>query len=178
MHCEIGRCIYIKLYICLHSFLLKGINSPQALKKILSLSEEGSLDRHKKQSEDTVSSASSHLSSPPTSPQSSPRKGTRCRTFLILFPEGHRLRKFLKENLYIQNKLLLLFQAHMVSKRAGGGAQVGQLKALLDSSRQGILNWYRMWCIRSLSLQLLLIKVFPSEHLLPVAVHADCCTRF
>lgn len=52
-----------------------GINSPQALKKILSLSEEGSLDRHKKQSEDTVSSASSHLSSPPTSPQSSPRKG-------------------------------------------------------------------------------------------------------
>ncbi|KFV00186.1 Rap guanine nucleotide exchange factor 2, partial [Pterocles gutturalis] len=52
-----------------------GINSPQALKKILSLSEEGSLDRHKKQSEDTVSSASSQLSSPPTSPQSSPRKG-------------------------------------------------------------------------------------------------------
>uniref|UniRef100_A0A8C0UTI3 Rap guanine nucleotide exchange factor 2 n=1 Tax=Cyanistes caeruleus TaxID=156563 RepID=A0A8C0UTI3_CYACU len=52
-----------------------GINSPQALKKILSLSEEGSLDRHKKQSEDAVSSASSQLSSPPTSPQSSPRKG-------------------------------------------------------------------------------------------------------
>ncbi|KAM4672799.1 rap guanine nucleotide exchange factor 2 [Amazona ochrocephala] len=51
------------------------INSPQALKKILSLSEEGSLDRHKKQSEDAVSSASSQLSSPPTSPQSSPRKG-------------------------------------------------------------------------------------------------------
>ncbi|XP_010211452.1 PREDICTED: rap guanine nucleotide exchange factor 2-like, partial [Tinamus guttatus] len=51
------------------------INSPQALKKILSLSEEGSLDRHKKQSDDTISSASSQLSSPPTSPQSSPRKG-------------------------------------------------------------------------------------------------------
>ncbi|XP_032719127.1 rap guanine nucleotide exchange factor 2 isoform X4 [Lontra canadensis] len=52
-----------------------GINSPQALKKILSLSEEGSLERHKKQAEDTISNASSQLSSPPTSPQSSPRKG-------------------------------------------------------------------------------------------------------
>ncbi|KAK9399084.1 rap guanine nucleotide exchange factor 2 [Crotalus adamanteus] len=51
-----------------------GINSPQALKKILSLSEEGSLDRHKKQAEDTISNASSQLTSPPTSPQSSPRK--------------------------------------------------------------------------------------------------------
>ncbi|KAM4807769.1 rap guanine nucleotide exchange factor 2 isoform 3-T3 [Rhinophrynus dorsalis] len=52
-----------------------GINSPQALKKILSLSEEGSLERHKKAVEDTISNASSQLSSPPTSPQSSPRKG-------------------------------------------------------------------------------------------------------
>ncbi|OCT99657.1 rap guanine nucleotide exchange factor 2 L homeolog isoform X5 [Xenopus laevis] len=52
-----------------------GINSPQALKKILSLSEEGSLERHKKQAEDSVSNASSQLSSPPTSPQCSPRKG-------------------------------------------------------------------------------------------------------
>lgn len=52
-----------------------GINSPQALKKILSLSEEGSLERHKKPAEDTISNASSQLSSPPTSPQSSPRKG-------------------------------------------------------------------------------------------------------
>ncbi|XP_029090765.1 rap guanine nucleotide exchange factor 2 isoform X4 [Monodon monoceros] len=52
-----------------------GINSPQALKKILALSEEGSLERHKRPAEDTVSDASSRLSSPPTSPQSSPRKG-------------------------------------------------------------------------------------------------------
>ncbi|XP_075716400.1 rap guanine nucleotide exchange factor 2 isoform X1 [Rhinoderma darwinii] len=52
-----------------------GINSPQALKKILSLSEEGSLERHKKGADDTLSNASSQLSSPPTSPQSSPRKG-------------------------------------------------------------------------------------------------------
>ncbi|XP_012885273.1 PREDICTED: rap guanine nucleotide exchange factor 2 [Dipodomys ordii] len=52
-----------------------GINSPQALKKILSLSEEGSLERHKRQAEDTISNTSSQLSSPPTSPQSSPRKG-------------------------------------------------------------------------------------------------------
>ncbi|XP_068134950.1 rap guanine nucleotide exchange factor 2 isoform X6 [Hyperolius riggenbachi] len=37
--------------------------------------EEGSLDRHKKAAEDTLSNASSQLSSPPTSPQSSPRKG-------------------------------------------------------------------------------------------------------
>uniref|UniRef100_A0A673YM85 Rap guanine nucleotide exchange factor 2 n=1 Tax=Salmo trutta TaxID=8032 RepID=A0A673YM85_SALTR len=47
--------------------------SPQSLKKILSLSEEAS-ERHKRQTEDTVSNAS-QLSSPPTSPQSSPRKG-------------------------------------------------------------------------------------------------------
>uniref|UniRef100_H0V3A7 Rap guanine nucleotide exchange factor 2 n=1 Tax=Cavia porcellus TaxID=10141 RepID=H0V3A7_CAVPO len=52
-----------------------GINSPQALKKILSLSEEGSLERHPKQAEDMLSSASSKLLSSPTSPQSSPRKG-------------------------------------------------------------------------------------------------------
>uniref|UniRef100_A0A8C7ME62 Rap guanine nucleotide exchange factor 2 n=1 Tax=Oncorhynchus kisutch TaxID=8019 RepID=A0A8C7ME62_ONCKI len=49
--------------------------SPQSLKKILSLSEEAS-ERHKRQTEDTVSNASSQLSSPPTSPQSSPRKDT------------------------------------------------------------------------------------------------------
>ncbi|XP_043917992.1 rap guanine nucleotide exchange factor 2 isoform X3 [Protopterus annectens] len=52
-----------------------GTSSPQALKKILSLSEEANLDRHKKQAEDTISNASSQLSSPPTSPPSSPRKG-------------------------------------------------------------------------------------------------------
>ncbi|XP_053316113.1 rap guanine nucleotide exchange factor 2 isoform X3 [Spea bombifrons] len=52
-----------------------GINSPQALKKILSLSEEGSLERHRKPADDSISNASSQLSSPPTSPQSSPRKG-------------------------------------------------------------------------------------------------------
>lgn len=52
-----------------------GINSPQALKKILSLSEEGSLERHRRPAEDTISNTSSQLSSPPTSPQSSPRKG-------------------------------------------------------------------------------------------------------
>ncbi|XP_036743859.2 rap guanine nucleotide exchange factor 2 isoform X3 [Manis pentadactyla] len=52
-----------------------GINSPQALKKILSLSEEGSLERHKRQAEDTMPDASSQLHSPPASPQGSPRKG-------------------------------------------------------------------------------------------------------
>uniref|UniRef100_A0A3B3C641 Rap guanine nucleotide exchange factor 2 n=1 Tax=Oryzias melastigma TaxID=30732 RepID=A0A3B3C641_ORYME len=51
-----------------------GTSSPQSLKKILSLSEEGS-ERHRKPPEDTVSNASSQLSSPPTSPQSSPKKG-------------------------------------------------------------------------------------------------------
>ncbi|XP_043529947.1 rap guanine nucleotide exchange factor 2 isoform X3 [Chiloscyllium plagiosum] len=52
-----------------------GTHSPQALKKILSLSEEANLDRNKKQAEDTLSNTSSQLSSPPTSPQTSPRKG-------------------------------------------------------------------------------------------------------
>uniref|UniRef100_A0A8C4Y0T1 Rap guanine nucleotide exchange factor 2 n=1 Tax=Gopherus evgoodei TaxID=1825980 RepID=A0A8C4Y0T1_9SAUR len=61
-----------------------GINSPQALKKILSLSEEGSLDRHKKQAEDTISNASSQLSSPPTSPHTSPRKGIICLLSLMV----------------------------------------------------------------------------------------------
>ncbi|XP_058887344.1 rap guanine nucleotide exchange factor 2 isoform X4 [Acipenser ruthenus] len=51
-----------------------GTSSPQALKKILALSEEAG-DRHKKQPEDTISNASSHLPSPPASPQGSPRKG-------------------------------------------------------------------------------------------------------
>uniref|UniRef100_A0A1A7X1N9 Rap guanine nucleotide exchange factor 2 n=1 Tax=Iconisemion striatum TaxID=60296 RepID=A0A1A7X1N9_9TELE len=51
-----------------------GTSSPQSLKKILSLSEEGT-DRHRRQPEDAVSNASSQLSSPPSSPQSSPKKG-------------------------------------------------------------------------------------------------------
>ncbi|MGH0184418.1 UNVERIFIED_CONTAM: hypothetical protein FKN15_014639 [Acipenser sinensis] len=51
-----------------------GTSSPQALKKILALSEEAG-DRHKKQPEDAISNASSHLPSPSTSPQGSPRKG-------------------------------------------------------------------------------------------------------
>ncbi|XP_072290837.1 rap guanine nucleotide exchange factor 2 isoform X3 [Eucyclogobius newberryi] len=49
-----------------------GTSSPQSLKKILSLSEESG---QKRQPEDTVSNASSQLSSPPMSPQSSPKKG-------------------------------------------------------------------------------------------------------
>jgi len=106
--------------------LFKGINSPQALKKILSLSEEGSLDRHKKQSEDTISSASSQLSSPPTSPQSSPRKGIRCAIFPILSPEAHRLQKLLRENFDTWVKLVvLLFLSHMVRKRAGSVVHSG-----------------------------------------------------
>lgn len=63
---------------------LPGINSPQALKKILSLSEEGSLERHRRPAEDTISNTSSQLSSPPTSPQSSPRKGDWVTYVLLL----------------------------------------------------------------------------------------------
>uniref|UniRef100_A0A8C2HBF9 Rap guanine nucleotide exchange factor 2 n=1 Tax=Cyprinus carpio TaxID=7962 RepID=A0A8C2HBF9_CYPCA len=51
-----------------------GTSSPQSLKKILSLSEEAG-ERHRKQTEDSVSNSSSQLSSPPTSPHSSPKKG-------------------------------------------------------------------------------------------------------
>ncbi|XP_026855148.1 rap guanine nucleotide exchange factor 2 isoform X3 [Electrophorus electricus] len=51
-----------------------GTSSPQSLKKILSLSEEAS-ERHRKQADDAISSASSQHSSPPTSPRSSPKKG-------------------------------------------------------------------------------------------------------
>lgn len=55
-----------------------GTSSPQSLKKILSLSEEAG-ERHRKQTEDSVSN-SSQLSSPPTSPHSSPKKGTHRQT--------------------------------------------------------------------------------------------------
>uniref|UniRef100_A0A665V9L2 Rap guanine nucleotide exchange factor 2 n=1 Tax=Echeneis naucrates TaxID=173247 RepID=A0A665V9L2_ECHNA len=58
------------IQLCTH----RCTNIILSLKKILSLSEEGS-DRHRRQPEDTVSNASSQLSSPPTSPQSSPKKG-------------------------------------------------------------------------------------------------------
>ncbi|KAJ8015429.1 hypothetical protein DPEC_G00026020 [Dallia pectoralis] len=52
-----------------------GTSSPQSLKKILSLSEEAS-ERHRRQTEDTVSNTSSQLSSPPTSPKKGyPRMG-------------------------------------------------------------------------------------------------------
>lgn len=55
---------------CWSDTLSIGMNSPQSLKKILSLSEEAT-ERHRKQTEDAVSSTSS----PPTSPRSSPKKG-------------------------------------------------------------------------------------------------------
>lgn len=61
-----------------------GTSSPQSLKKILSLSEEGN-ERHRRP-EDTVSNASSQLSSPPTSPQSSPKKGKP-----IILPPSHTI---------------------------------------------------------------------------------------
>ncbi|XP_060693276.1 rap guanine nucleotide exchange factor 6-like isoform X6 [Hemiscyllium ocellatum] len=51
-----------------------GTNSPQSSKKSLIVSEEVQADRSKKNTEDTVSTTSSQLSSPPVSPQSSPRK--------------------------------------------------------------------------------------------------------
>uniref|UniRef100_A0A8D3A9R8 Rap guanine nucleotide exchange factor 2 n=1 Tax=Scophthalmus maximus TaxID=52904 RepID=A0A8D3A9R8_SCOMX len=51
-----------------------GTSSPHSLKKILSLSEEGN-ERHRRQPEDTVSNASSQLSSPPTSPPELAQEG-------------------------------------------------------------------------------------------------------
>ncbi|XP_028815721.1 rap guanine nucleotide exchange factor 2 isoform X6 [Denticeps clupeoides] len=64
-----------------------GTSSPQSLKKILSLSEEGS-ERHRRQTEDTASNASSQLSSPPTSPHSSPKKAAS------LSQRSHSVRSF------------------------------------------------------------------------------------
>uniref|UniRef100_A0A8C9VT21 Rap guanine nucleotide exchange factor 2 n=1 Tax=Scleropages formosus TaxID=113540 RepID=A0A8C9VT21_SCLFO len=55
-----------------------GASSPQSMKKILS---EETSERYRRQTEDTISNASSHLSSPPTSPQCSPRKGKMHRVF-------------------------------------------------------------------------------------------------
>ncbi|XP_051869215.1 rap guanine nucleotide exchange factor 6 isoform X3 [Pristis pectinata] len=51
-----------------------GTNSPHSLKKTLVMSEEVQADRSKKNTDDTVSTASSQLSSPPVSPHNSPRK--------------------------------------------------------------------------------------------------------
>ncbi|XP_065453985.1 rap guanine nucleotide exchange factor 2 isoform X18 [Chrysemys picta bellii] len=85
---------FVLKFHCLGCHRLKqetGINSPQALKKILSLSEEGSLDRHKKQAEDTISNASSQLSSPPTSPQTSPRKGITEAKSIVELKKGYTL---------------------------------------------------------------------------------------
>lgn len=69
-----GMAAFLMLILLVSSSMSTGTSSPQSLKKILSLSEEGN-ERHRRQLEDTVSNASSQLSSPPTSPQSSPKKG-------------------------------------------------------------------------------------------------------
>uniref|UniRef100_A0A7N6F5X8 Rap guanine nucleotide exchange factor 2 n=1 Tax=Anabas testudineus TaxID=64144 RepID=A0A7N6F5X8_ANATE len=69
-----GMAMFLMLILLIFLQMSTGTSSPQSLKKILSLSEEGN-ERHRRQPEDTVSNASSQLSSPPTSPQSSPKKG-------------------------------------------------------------------------------------------------------
>ncbi|XP_072923265.1 rap guanine nucleotide exchange factor 6-like isoform X3 [Hemitrygon akajei] len=51
-----------------------GTNSPQSLKKTSVVSEEVLADRSKKNTDDTMSTASSQLSSPPVSPQNPSRK--------------------------------------------------------------------------------------------------------
>uniref|UniRef100_A0A669DVK3 Rap guanine nucleotide exchange factor 2 n=1 Tax=Oreochromis niloticus TaxID=8128 RepID=A0A669DVK3_ORENI len=66
--------VFLMLILLIFLQMSTGTSSPQSLKKILALSEEGS-ERHRRQPEDTMSNASSQLSSPPTSPQSSPKKG-------------------------------------------------------------------------------------------------------
>lgn len=79
-----GMAAFLML-ILLISYMSTGTSSPQSLKKILSLSEEGN-ERHRRQLEDTMSNASSQLSSPPTSPQSSPKKGKP-----IILPPSHSI---------------------------------------------------------------------------------------
>ena len=76
---------FLMLILLIFSPVSTGTSSPQSLKKILSLSEEGN-ERHRRQPEDTVSNASSQLSSPPTSPQSSPKKGKP-----IILPPSHTI---------------------------------------------------------------------------------------
>lgn len=76
---------FLMLILLIFSHMSTGTSSPQSLKKILSLSEEGN-ERHRRQPEDTVSNASSQLSSPPTSPQSSPKKGKP-----IILPPSHTI---------------------------------------------------------------------------------------
>lgn len=75
--------VFLMLILLIFLQMSTGTSSPQSLKKILSLSEEGN-ERHRRQPEDTVSNASSQLSSPPTSPQSSPKKGKP-----IILPPSH-----------------------------------------------------------------------------------------
>lgn len=67
------------------------MNSPQSLKKILSLSEEAT-ERHRKQTEDAVSSTSS----PPTSPRSSPKKGKDSLSILT-HTHAHTLAEILED---------------------------------------------------------------------------------
>ncbi|XP_055745297.1 rap guanine nucleotide exchange factor 2 isoform X16 [Salvelinus fontinalis] len=93
-----------------------GTSSPQSLKKILSLSEEAS-DRHKRQTEDTVSNAS-QLSSPPTSPQSSPRKGYP-RTGDTYSDSGHS--EILSRSSLVSNSSFDMAQEERRGLRHSGG---------------------------------------------------------
>uniref|UniRef100_A0A8C9WDL1 Rap guanine nucleotide exchange factor 2 n=1 Tax=Scleropages formosus TaxID=113540 RepID=A0A8C9WDL1_SCLFO len=72
----------ILLPLCTNVDPFQGASSPQSMKKILS---EETSERYRRQTEDTISNASSHLSSPPTSPQCSPRKAATFNKSSICF---------------------------------------------------------------------------------------------
>ncbi|XP_061102417.1 rap guanine nucleotide exchange factor 2-like isoform X2 [Conger conger] len=83
-----------------------GTSSPQGLKKILALSEEAG-ERHRRQTEDSISNASSQLSSPPTSPQSSPRKGRGTQRNRGIRHSSFHTRRDVAGNLFCLTLLLL-----------------------------------------------------------------------
>uniref|UniRef100_A0A1A8FMZ4 Rap guanine nucleotide exchange factor 2 n=1 Tax=Nothobranchius korthausae TaxID=1143690 RepID=A0A1A8FMZ4_9TELE len=93
-----------------------GTSSPQSLKKILSLSEEGT-DRHRRQPEDAMSNASSQLSSPPSSPQSSPKKGYS-RTGDAYSDSGHS--EMSSRSILISNSSFDMAQEERRLRHSGG----------------------------------------------------------
>ncbi|XP_072553968.1 rap guanine nucleotide exchange factor 2-like isoform X3 [Paramormyrops kingsleyae] len=115
-----------------------GGSSPQALKKMLS-DEAG--DRHRKQTEDSISSASSHLSSPPLSPRSSPRKGY-FRTADTFSDSGHSERS--SRSSLLSNSSFDLIQderrqRHSISAmEAGPGGGRMERRATLDPDQYSL----------------------------------------
>lgn len=122
-----GLAVFLMLILHIFLQMSTGTSSPQSLKKILALSEEGS-ERHRRQPEDTMSNASSQLSSPPTSPQSSPKKGKP----IILPPSDTTL----------QTAVMVSYNCHLVA-----AATYCTMALIVQSMRDQYDIKVDRWCV-------------------------------